>query len=274
MANATTGVFEYRLTSARAYMTCVRIGAATLYHGDCRDILSSVQGDVVLTDPPYSVSVAGAVHKQRPGKGSRRLDFFDGDADWVGMTALVISALDRVVASKPLTVICWCGHRQIGAVTDLLERQGYKTRLLFWRKSCPPPATPNSGFASSVECCVYGYAPGFAWNGGAYEHNVFQCDNYRHGQPGKVDHPTQKPLQLIKWQVGLMTRTTDVVLDPFMGSGTTGVACIELGRPFIGIEIERKYFDIACERISAAERQADLFAPKQISVSKQTAMLV
>ena len=80
-----------------------------------------------------------------------------------------------------------------------------------------------------------------------------------HGQPGQVDHPTQKPLGLISWNIDRTVAPDALALDPFMGSGTTGVACAKLGRRFIGIEIEPKYFDIACRRIEAAYRQADLF---------------
>lgn len=72
-------------------------------------------------------------------------------------------------------------------------------------------------------------------------------------------HPTTKPIELMRWCADWMGNP-DVVLDPFMGSGTTGVACMNLGRKFIGIEIEPKYFDIACERIENAQRQARMFA--------------
>ena len=71
-------------------------------------------------------------------------------------------------------------------------------------------------------------------------------------------HPTEKPLALMSWTV-TQSRTTGTILDPFMGSGTTGVACMNLGRKFIGIEIEPKYFDIAVERITNAQRQTKLF---------------
>ena len=72
-------------------------------------------------------------------------------------------------------------------------------------------------------------------------------------------HPTQKPIALMEWCIGHLPATAQTILDPFMGSGTTGVACARLGRRFIGIEIEPKYFDIACRRIEQAQRQADLF---------------
>jgi site-specific DNA-methyltransferase (adenine-specific) len=76
----------------------------------------------------------------------------------------------------------------------------------------------------------------------------------------KNDHPTRKPIALISELVFLFSRPASIVFDPFMGSGTTGVACANLGRKFIGIEMERKYFDIACERIEAAYAQLRLFA--------------
>jgi hypothetical protein len=75
----------------------------------------------------------------------------------------------------------------------------------------------------------------------------------------KQDHPMPRCLAHVRWLVKWHTEDTDTVLDPFMGSGTTGVACVKLGRRFIGIEIEPKYFDIACRRIEAATRQPDLF---------------
>ena len=75
----------------------------------------------------------------------------------------------------------------------------------------------------------------------------------------RVGHPTQKPLKVMRWCIA-QAGNPKTTLDPFMGSGTTGVACMNLGRKFIGIEIEPKYFDIACERIENAQRQARMFA--------------
>lgn len=234
----------------------VTIGDAELWLGDCRDILPMLpKVDAVITDPPYAVSVAGARVIGTPGKGVRRLDFFSMDSDWDAMNALVSNAVDKAITLGPIVFSAWCGHRQIGFITNTLEEAGFSTRMLFWRKKCPPPAPPGAGFASSVECCVYGYKPGRPWNGGQYDFNVFETDNYRFGQPGKEDHPTQKPLALLHWQVERVTNQDQTILDPFMGSGTTGVAAINLGRKFIGIEIEPKYFDIARKRIQHAVDQ-------------------
>ena len=249
------------------------IGSATLYLGDCREILPTLgRVDAVVTDPPYAVSVAGSVNAGP--HGTRILDFFAGDADWAGMNAIVGEAIGAAIARLPLSMVVWCSHRQIGFINSNMEAAGFSTRLLVWRKKCPPPAAPHSGFSSAAEIAVYAYKAGRYWQGTQTDTNVFDADSYRFGQPGKVDHPTQKPLSLIEWNVQCVAGVGALVLDPFMGSGTTGVACAHLGRAFIGIEIEPKYFDIACRRIEAAQRQSDLFvrqpdAPK----IKQTSML-
>jgi DNA modification methylase len=87
-------------------------------------------------------------------------------------------------------------------------------------------------------------------------------NSLRDDQPNRdgIDHPCAKPLPWMNWLVNRVSRFDETILDPFMGSGTTGVACANLGRKFIGIEIEPKYFDIACERIRAAYAQGRLFA--------------
>ncbi len=82
----------------------------------------------------------------------------------------------------------------------------------------------------------------------------------------KSVHPTQKPLRVMQWCLGFIKG--QLILDPFMGSGTTGVACANLGRKFIGIEIEEKYFEIACKRIDQAQRQGQLFTPEQPKVEQ------
>jgi DNA modification methylase len=78
----------------------------------------------------------------------------------------------------------------------------------------------------------------------------------------RIGHPTQKPLALMKWCLSFLP-DAQTILDPFMGSGTTGVACIKMGRKFIGIELEEKYFDIACKRIEGAYQQPDMFIEKE-----------
>jgi DNA modification methylase len=132
---------------------------------------------------------------------------------------------------------------------------------------------PGNWWPSSFELAVYGYRPGaFFGDNSPTRKNLMQFDSYRHGirAEEKVDHPTQKWLPMIEYLVGAMVPNGGTALDPFAGSGTTGVACGKLGRKFIGIELEPRYFDIACRRIDDAYKQPRLFAepsqkPKQQS---------
>jgi hypothetical protein len=128
-----------------------RIGDATLYLGDCLEVLPTLGPvDLVVTDPPYSISVAGSAHVGRPGAGSRRLDFFAGDSDWDSMTATVVEAIGRCPLKESASLYAWCGHRQFGKLVDLFEGRGMSTRMLSWVKSCPAPAPPPCGLAKRV----------------------------------------------------------------------------------------------------------------------------
>lgn len=226
--------------------------------GDCRELAGGVGNvDAVITDPPYAISVAGSSLVGRQGKGTRRLDFFAGDSDWAACIGMVLEAADAAISLGPHSMYWWCGHRQFGPLVETFEAAGYSTRFVVWQKACPVPAPPGSGFAAGAELCVYAYKAGRTFNDLRLS-NVFFSDSFRHGQPGKVDHPTQKPIRVIEPSIRASTDEGDTVLDCFMGSGSVGVACVQLGRKFIGIELEPRYFEIAVKRISDELRRPRL----------------
>lgn len=223
----------------------------TLYHGDCREVLPTLEVvDLVHADPPYSLSVE-ADHDNRRGKGKRRLNFFEGDTHWEGMTNTVVEAVQACMHLAPAHY-WWCGHRQFGPILEVFEADGFKTRPLAWRKLCPVPAPPGVGWDSALELCVYAFREGRKWTPptGTKAPNVIEADSYRHGQPGKVDHPTQKPMRTALVPIEFSSEPGDVVLDPFAGSGTTLVAAKKLGRRGIGIELEERYCEVAAKRLS------------------------
>ncbi len=111
----------------------------------------------------------------------------------------------------------------------------------------------------------------FAWSSQYKAARIFNYGRGKAVQDGK-EHPTQKPLQLMQWCLGFLPEK-DTILDPFMGSGTTGVACAKLGRKFIGIEIEPKYFDIACKRVQAAVDEPRLPGLDAAPAAKQEPLL-
>jgi site-specific DNA-methyltransferase (adenine-specific) len=228
----------------------------TIFHGDCRNILPTLgKVDLIVTDPPYSISLEGSsgAHTSKKGGGTHRKAFFDGDTDWQTMTTDVVERLlMAVTTTQAASLYAWCGHRQFGPIVEMLEQQGMKTRPIVWQKQCPVPAPPGVGWDSAVELCVYAFKPGRVWTPptGTKVPNFIVADSYRHGQPGKVDHPTQKPMATATLLIERSSEPGQTVLDPYMGSGTTLRAAKDLGRKAIGIELNEKYCEIAVARLA------------------------
>jgi len=205
----------------------VIIGNATLYLGDCLEILPTLpKVDAVITDPPYGIDAnkAGA-------HSSIRDNVAWPVGDW-DKRRPSLEAFAAVLAAAP-NVAIWGGNY----FADLLPAS---SGWLCWRK---PEA--ETGFSlADIELC---------WTSEPF---AARCKTYARRDGN--EHPTQKPVEIMQWTMRFVPGET--ILDPFMGSGTTGVACMNLGRKFIGIEIEPRYFQIACERIENAQRQARMFA--------------
>lgn len=200
------------------------IGDATLYLGDCREIMPTLAAvDAVVTDPPYGIArvwQGGGRH----GWGNAKAQTDERNSwDDVGPDA---DTMARLIEAK--RVIIWGGN-----YFDLPPSRGW----LVWNK-------PERGFTlAEAE---------LAWTNIDTVIRVFDGNR---SDVGRV-HPTQKPVGLMQWCV---KKTDGLVCDPFMGSGTTGVACLNLGRRFVGIEVHEPYFDIACRRIEEAWKQPRLF---------------
>ena len=222
-------------------MEPVVIGNATLWLGDCRDILPTLgKVDAVVTDPPYgiaSVWKGGARHGWgRATEQAGLRNEWDEAIPSEDTLALVLAAADQL--------IIWGGN-----YFPLPPSRCW----LVWNK-------PERNFTlAEAE---------LAWTN---RDNVVRVIDCPRSEPDR-EHPTQKPVKVMQFSIEKIKGET--ILDPFMGSGTTGVAAVQMGRKFIGIEREPKYFDIACKRIEDAQRQADLFiAPEPKHNPKQEAML-
>jgi DNA modification methylase len=229
------------------------IGRATLYLGDCRDILPTLpKVDAVVTDPPYLLSDSG------PGEShfGMSLNKFDG-AEYKAIVSGfdvegVFGALEAVC--QPFNLFCFCSNKQISAIMSYHEAKGRSTTLLVWHKVNAAPFA-NGVWRGDIEYCIHAKDSGAVFVGNAQEKK--KVSEYPLVQDDA--HPTVKPLGLMRKYVGICSHSDQTILDPFMGSGTTGVAAVQMGRDFIGIEREPKYFDIACKRIEQAQRQGDLF---------------
>ena len=242
------------LDAIRSVATRVEvIGRAVLVQGDCRDVLPVLpKVDAVVTDPPYVLSDSG------PGEShfGMSLNKFDGDEYKAIVNGFdvdrVFGALESIC--QPFNLFCFCSNKQISSIMAYHEAKGRSTTLLVWHKVNAAPFA-NGVWRGDIEYCVHAKDSGAVFIGNAQEKK--KVSEYPLVQDNT--HPTVKPLPLMRKYVGICSHTDQTILDPFMGSGTTGVAAVQMGRDFIGVEREPKYFDIACKRIDDAQRQGDLF---------------
>jgi len=232
------------------------IGDATLMLGDCREILPTLgRVDVVITDPPYgAVTHDGARSANSLGASTITFACISGD-EFLSLCRSLVDTTDRWVV-----MTCeWRHAARVEAADIPLVRLGV------WTKPNGAPQFTGDRPGTGWEAVAILHREGRKrWNGGG-RHAVWDCPI------AQGEHPTQKPLRLISEWVRLFSEPGELLLDPFMGSGTTGVACAKMGRRFIGIEIDERYFDIACRRIEEAYRQPDMFvapaaAPKQLAL--------
>jgi len=225
----------------------VQIGDCVLYQGDCLQVMPALgKVDAVVTDVPYGIS--------QKSNGLRRLDY--GDWDHESATPSAMAAISRL-RSVP-SIIAWCDWRQLSAMAS--SAPGRSERTLTWAKPNPPVLNGQSLFLSATEHAFYGKLPGAWFSGGCIK------SFWIGPPPPDREHPTQKPVWLMMECVKATVASGATCFDPFMGSGTTGVACVNLGRKFIGIERDPDYFDICVKRITDAHRQADLFVAKPATI--------
>lgn len=239
-------------------------GRVVLHCGDCLDVIPTIGAvDTVMMDPPYEKHMHEA-KRGRKAYGAQRRIRTDGHANPPPVDFASIDGL-REVVTKPLVESCqgwliaFCTPEGIAPWRDAIEAaDGRYKRACFWNKPDSAPQFNGQGPAMGVEAFVTAWCgAGLSrWNGGGrrnlFTHMTNQPD--RHGE-----HPTEKPISLMAELVELFSQPDDLVLDPVMGSGTTGIACIKLGRRFIGVEKDPRFFRIACERIDDAARQPDMF---------------
>ena len=213
----------------------------TLWLGDCRDVMASwppcFRVDGVVTDPPFGIGFKYESH--------------DDSADlYPALIEPVLSHCDRLVDDGPF--FFW------QAINTASE----------WHKWFPP------GYRLLASCknftqfrpisIQYGFDPIIYWRKGKDHAGVAGVRDWHIADTAsavageKFGHPCPRPLDAVQWIIQAGTLSADTILDPFMGSGTTGVGCVNLSRRFIGIEIEPKYFDIACRRISDALKRPRL----------------
>jgi DNA modification methylase len=202
----------------------VQIGDCTLILGDCLEVLPTLSGvDAVVTDPPYGINRDG-MHESTGSHGERKAYEFLG---W-----------DNAPPSSEIFewIFANSDHQIIWGANYFTKYLPPSMGWLFWDKGQRICSSDGELAFTSFDKAL----------------RVITLNRVEIAKDGAV-HPTQKPVSLMTWCVSLIPASATTILDPFMGSGTTGVACVKMGRKFVGIEKERKYFDIACKRIREAE---------------------
>lgn len=227
-------------------MKPVIIGDATLYCADCMDILPMLETvDAVITDPPYGVGFTGTTTKHHV---KDRIGYASFDDTPENIRDEIIPRLCEAMKLARRTVFTpgtKCAH--------LYPRPDGEGVIWY-------PSGANTGpwgFITHQPIYYYGKCPYLATGRGSRPTGFSSTETAE-----KNGHPCPKPIGVMRWLVNRISNPCEIILDPFMGSGTTGVASIQLGRKFIGIEKDPKYFDIACQRIDKEVAQGKLFEPE------------
>ena len=226
------------------------IGDCTLYNADCVDVLSLISTvDAVVTDPPYGINQdkgfsGSSGFGGSGGKPIHRKKYF-GVWDNVRPTKKIF---DLILSYKKNCIIFGGNY-----FTDILP---VGKHWLVWDKKNTMPTFSDCELAwtninkKSVKLLTYEY-------------------NGVLGKREKRVHPTQKPYEVMRWCIEKLPKPNSIIFDPFMGSGTTGVACAKLGKKFIGVELDPNYFQIACQRIEKAYQEPDLFVSPPTEIKQE-----
>lgn len=216
------------------------IGTATLYQGDCLEVLSNFESkgvDAVVTDPPYGINEAAGKNLSR-GNWAPPTNYGNRDWDSKPPHPRVFTQIKRVAIKQAIF-----GANHFGGMEP-------SSCWLVWDKC--------NGYNDFADCELIYTNLDKAVRKLKYRWNGMLQENMKDKEI-RV-HPTQKPQKVMEWVIDQCDLKPDsLIVDPFMGSGTTGVAAWHLGHRFIGVEREEDYFDIACKRVEQAQRQLQLF---------------
>lgn len=257
-----------------------QIGECTLILGDALNVMAEMDANSVsalLTDPPYCSGAATEANKgSATHQGLRGETIKGGRFQWFSSDNMTTSGLVWLLRSLAVegarivedggSMMAFCDWRMAINLAPAMESGGWRLRnLCIWDKGHFGLGT---GFRPQHEMIIHLTKRAPVFHHAGYG-NVLDCP--RTGR-AEQEHPTEKPIGLMRALVEVTTPHGGLVLDPFMGSGTTGIASITLGRKFVGVEVLPGNFDIACRRIEAAYKQPDLFIPQPTKKAEQISL--
>jgi site-specific DNA-methyltransferase (adenine-specific) len=229
-------------------------------NGDCIELFKKIPSNsvhLVLTDPPYNLGEF--MHKRNTNLAKMRENHFAysgwdnlGYEEWEDSMDKFLQESSRVLKEKG-TLLLFMSLMKVETIIRLAEKHNFYYKTIgVWHKTNPMPRNMNLHFVNSTECWLYFIHKGTTGtfnNNGVMMHDFIETSLTPQSEKKYGKHPTQKPLQLINHFVKTLSNKGEVILDPFMGSGSTGVSATLQQRQFLGIELDEKYFDIAKKRI-------------------------
>ena len=211
-----------------------------LQQGDCLELMKNIPDgsvDLVLTDPPYGMAFQSNYRKEKYNEIQN-----DKSLEWLER---YISECCRVLKNNS-AIYCFCSWHNVDVFKQAIEKKFKIKNILIWEKNNTSMGDLKGSYASKYEMIIFAHKGRKLLNGFRY------ADIIKASRTGNKNHPTEKPVDLLETFIKNSSDENAVVFDGFMGSGSTGVACVNLKRSFIGIEIKHEYFKIAEERINNA----------------------
>jgi site-specific DNA-methyltransferase (adenine-specific)/modification methylase len=223
-----------------------------IQNGDAFKLLKEIPDnsvDLILTDPPYNLGEHSTGNLSFKNRTNINNDIGDWDKGFD--PTMLVDDFIRIL--KPTgNLFIFCSYNLIGKYHELLDDKFDSFNFMAWHKTNPTPKFRKAGFLNSIELIVSCWNKGHNWNFGKQNemHNFIEgpiCMGTERLSDPK--HPTQKPLYPLKHIINIASNPDDIILDPFMGVGSTGVASLQLNRKFIGFELEKQYFDASEKRL-------------------------
>lgn len=221
-----------------------------LIKGDSLQIIKSIHNntiDAIITDPPYNISRDSNFKTM----GRAGIDFGEWDKGF-NLTSWIKEA--EPLLKKGGNIVIFNDWKNMSHITKTLEECGFEIKdLIRWEKNNPMPRNRDRRFITDYEVAVWAVKKGGKWTFNRldekYERPLIKCGVTPKGEKELGQHPTQKPVYVMKWLIERLSNENDTILDLFMGSNSTGVACLELNcRDYIGVELDNTYFDISVNR--------------------------
>lgn len=214
-----------------------------ILNGDCLEVLKEVENgsvDLVITDPPYEVDTVG-------GGLAKKRDFYN-EIQFMsdGFSQEILDLICKKM--KRINIYIFCSKKQLSWLIEYFENKGCNWDLLTWHKTNPAPFC-NNKYLNDTEFIFFAREKGVKVYGDYHSKKTYFVQSINKKDKKLYGHPTVKPLNIIEMIIANSSLEGDLILDPFMGTGTTGVACKNTNRNFIGVEIDSKYFNVAKGRL-------------------------